>query len=47
MNPRQVDQLTAWEFNAAVEGWRAANCPDEGPSPPTPAEHDAMVARFA
>lgn len=44
--PRQVDELTAWEFMAAFEGWKDANCPPEAPSAPTPEEHDVMVARF-
>lgn len=25
MTPREVDELSLWEFAAAVEGWRAAN----------------------
>jgi hypothetical protein len=31
---------------AAVEGWKAANCPEEGPKAPTPEEHDALVAKY-
>lgn len=46
LSPRQVDELTEWELSAAVDGWRAANCPDAGPKPPTPDEHDALVAKY-
>lgn len=31
---------------AAVDGWKKANSPEEGPKPPTPEEHDALVAKY-
>jgi hypothetical protein len=32
---------------AAVDGWKAANCPDDpAPSPPSPEEHDAMIEKY-
>lgn len=30
--PREVDQMSMWEFMAAVEGWIKANTSDEGQS---------------
>jgi hypothetical protein len=42
-----VDDLTAWEFMAAFEGWRDANSPPDTPPAPSADEHDAMVARFS
>lgn len=47
LSPRQVDELTMWELVAAVAGWKAANCPDEAPAPPTPEEHDALVEKYS
>lgn len=41
-----MDELTAWELMAAVDGWKSANCPDSGPKPPTGDEHDALVAKY-
>jgi hypothetical protein len=37
--------LTEWELAAAVAGWKAANCAEETATPPTPEEHDALVAK--
>ena len=47
MTPRDIDLLTPWEFAAAVDGWKAANGVEEHPPFPTPAEHDALMAKYA
>lgn len=44
--PHAVNQCSLGEFRAAVEGWRKANSPDEGPKPPTPDEHDEMIRKY-
>jgi hypothetical protein len=42
-----VDELTAWEFGQAVQGWKSANCPeDDAMTPPTDEEHDALMAKY-
>lgn len=46
MSPSQVGECSFWQFLAASEGWRQANCPPEGPQAPTADEHDRMVAQF-
>jgi hypothetical protein len=46
LGPRQIDELTAWEFSAFVTAWKAANCPDEGPKAPSADEHDEMVRKY-
>lgn len=33
LSPRQVDDSTLWQFQAARDGWMAANSPVEGPTP--------------
>ncbi len=44
--PDQVRACSFWDFLAAAEGYRAANSPEEGPKPPSPEEHDAMLAKY-
>lgn len=40
--------MTLWEFAAAVQGWAKANGGGENkPKPPTPEEHDALMALYA
>jgi hypothetical protein len=46
LSPRQVDELTIWEFGQAVQGWKDANCPEESVQPPTAEEHDALVEKY-
>jgi hypothetical protein len=44
--PAQVWAMSLWEWTAAFEGWKRANCPpDEHAAFPTPAEHLAAVER--
>lgn len=46
-SPRQVDDMSLWEFGAAAEGWMKANSPE-----PTKAsslsedDHDALMAKY-
>jgi hypothetical protein len=44
--PRQVDEMSFWEFLATRDGWLEANCPPDDKSPPTPEEHDAMLEKY-
>jgi hypothetical protein len=44
--PAQVDTCSLWEFLAARDGWIKANTVSDGPGPPTPEEHDAMLAKW-
>ena len=46
LSPRQVDDLTFDELMAMFDGWKAANCGDGAPPPPTNEEHDALVAKY-
>lgn len=46
LSPREVDDLTPWEFAAAADGYRQANGGDAKSNPPTPDEHDDMIARL-
>lgn len=39
--------MTLWEFAAAVQGWSKANGGESKPKPPTPEEHDALMALYA
>jgi hypothetical protein len=45
--PRQVDEMSFWEFLATRDGWIAANSAPDGAGPPTPEEHDAMIEKYA
>ena len=45
-SPRDIDDMTLWEFGACLDGWRKANLPDEGPEPPSQDEHLEMVRRL-
>jgi hypothetical protein len=45
--PRQVDEMSLWEFLATRDGWIEANtAPDTSIGPPTPEEHDAMLEKY-
>jgi len=46
MTPAEVDACSFWEFLAARDGWIAANAPPDQVRPPTPEEHDAMIAKW-
>lgn len=41
-----VDEIGLWEFGEAVSGWRAFNSTEDQSRPPTPEEHDEMVAKY-
>lgn len=45
--PRQVDELSFWELACAVAGFAQANGVEEKLEPPTPEEHDALLAKYA
>lgn len=47
LSPRQVDELSLWEFTVAAEGYDIANGGDEKSKPPSEAEHDALMAKYA
>jgi hypothetical protein len=38
--------MSFWEFGAQVEGWSKANGGQPASTPPTPEEHDDLIARF-
>lgn len=40
--PMQTDQMSVWEFNAALDGWKMANGHSE-PTYPTEDEFDQAV----
>ena len=42
--PREVDQMSLWEFMACWNGYVRANSPDPEVKPPTYEEHLALVA---
>jgi hypothetical protein len=42
-----VDDLSLWEFTAAVNGWAKANGAESKPPAPTDEEHDALMAKYA
>jgi hypothetical protein len=46
LGPRQVDELSLWEFAEAIDGWKAANGVEEKPEPPNADEFYDMVARL-
>jgi hypothetical protein len=39
--------MTPWELMAAVDGWKAANGAESAPKPPTEAEHEALLRKYA
>lgn len=45
--PREIDDLSLWEFGAAAIGWGKANGSDARPAAPSDEEHDALVERYA
>lgn len=39
--------MTLWEFGACVSGWNRANSSDDAAlPPPSPEEHDALIAKY-
>lgn len=46
--PREVDQMSLWEFGACIRGWKRANCAaPTGPQPPTAEQHAEAMAYAA
>lgn len=46
--PRQVDEMSLWEFAACTEGYRRAHSTEEEkPVPPTAEEFRTMIERHA
>lgn len=46
--PREVDDMSLWEFVACCDGWRDAHSTgEEMPDPPSPDEFHDMVNRLA
>jgi hypothetical protein len=41
-----VDQLSLWELNTAIDGWRKANVTETGAKGPTDAEDEALRAKY-
>lgn len=39
--------MSFWQFNHVQQGWARANGVEAKPPPPTTAEHDALVAKYA
>lgn len=46
MSPKEVGDCSFWQFLCAVDGWKKAHGAEEKAQPPTPDEHDELVARF-
>lgn len=46
-SPREIDQMTLWEFAAAVEGWSKANGGESKPEAPSEEEHDRLMAKYS
>jgi hypothetical protein len=47
MTPREVDDLSIWEFTAAMKGWNKANGGDSKPKSLSEEEHDALMRKHA
>lgn len=46
--PREVDDLSLWEFGAAVDGWAKANNPEpQQASSLSEEDHDALMAKYS
>jgi hypothetical protein len=43
LSPRQVDELSLWEFTAAIAGWNKAQGDEKGAQPLTVEEFDALA----
>jgi hypothetical protein len=46
-NPEMVDNTGLWEFVSAVGGFNKFHGGGEQSKPPTPDEHDALIAKYA
>lgn len=44
-SPRDIDLWTWWEYRVCVSGWNKAHGGEQAMTPPTPDEHDALVAK--
>jgi len=38
--------MTLWEFSQCVAGWNRAQGGEESVAPPSPDEHDEMIAKY-
>jgi hypothetical protein len=47
LSARDVDDSSLWEIAAQSEAWARANGGDADKGPPSPEEHDALVAKYA
>ena len=46
-SPREVGDMSLWEFTACTEGWVAAHSPEEQKaSSLSEEEHDALMAKY-
>ena len=45
-SPAEVDGCSLWQFLAARDGWIKANTTEDSSRPPTPEEHDALIAKW-
>ncbi len=43
-SPQQINEMSLWEYTAAVDGWMKANGAS-GPTPPEPHELDEWIMR--
>jgi hypothetical protein len=43
--PGEVDDCSIWQFLACRDGWVRANTVEKT-RPPTPEQHDAMIAKW-
>lgn len=45
LGPREVDDLSLWEFGQVMDGWRKANTVEK-PSALPEDEHDRLMAKY-
>lgn len=46
LKPREIDELTPWEFSRCVAGWNQAHSPDAAPAAPKQDEMAELFARY-
>lgn len=46
LKPREVDQLTPWEFSQCVDGWNLAHGAEPEVKAPKPEELDDLIAQY-
>jgi hypothetical protein len=44
-SPRQVDEMSLWEFQAVMDGWGRSQGVETKAAPPSPEEHRARLER--